>query len=629
MKVFHTMRYQISADRICMQNRKIADCAAPALAAAFCAGLFLYILLRIEPALYTIAQEPVFQANYRFFSEYLSYPGGMADYSAAFLMQFFLHPAAGSLIITGLLFAICCGTLLMLNTVGGHRSWYSTHLVPAALCMPLLCNYHHPLAVTVAYASAIWWFVLFVLFRKYQAVLRIPVFVIMAGTLYLYAGGAMLLFAALCVLFEAALRRSYVAAAAFGTLAAAIPLFCGKYLFLISLRDAFFHLLPFGIAGYNPPVMAAAPYALLPALLFLPAVLGVLKSRSEKAHTFSRAAVAAVPVLILGATLAVAAAVSFNQADHNALRLYLLTRNGDWDGIVKEVRKSRLDNRISNFAINRALGGTGRLSTDLFAWPQKFGDRALFLFGPPVPPFGPPDLDAFNFSCRCDLFFDLGLVNEAEQWGYESLTIRGETALVLKRLAQIHAVKGELAAGRACLAVLETIPGYSSWARAFRHKMADSSALAADSALLVVRSSMPTADYIRNSFRQPVFDLAKAISQNPRNRMAFEYCMASFLLQGNLRGIAWLAGRMPQFYPDVPRLYGEALAIMKAAGVSGLPAAADRIDRKTIEDYMAFNQILQNHGGDYRAAEKEILDNFPDSYWYYFFYRLRQKGAQQ
>ncbi len=610
-----------------MQNRKIAGYAAPALAAAFCAGLFLYILLRIEPALYTIAQEPVFQANSRFFSEYLSYPGGMADYCAAFLTQFFLHPAAGSLIIAGLLFAICWGTLLMLHAVGGRRSWYSAHLFPAALCMPLLSCYHHHLAITIAYAAAIWWFVLFGLFRKCGTLLRILVFVIMAGTLYFAAGGAMLLFALLCVLSEALLYRRFVAAVACGTLAAAIPFFCGRFLFLISLRDAFFYLLPIGIAGYNPPAMAAAPYALLPALLFLPAALGVLQGRSERARSLSRAAVAAVSVLALGATLAVTADVSFNQADHKSLRLYLLTRNGDWAGIVKEVRKSRLDNRISNFAINRALSGTGLLSTDLFAWPQKFSDRALFLFGPLGPPLGQPDQDAFNFPYRCDLFFDLGLVNEAEQWGYESLTIWGETALVLKRLAQIHAVKGELAAARACLAVLETIPGYSSWARAFRHTMADSSALAADSVLLVMRSSMPTADYIRNSSRWPVFDLAKAITQHPRNRMAFEYCMASFLLQGNLQGIAWLAGRIPQFYPDVPRLYGEALVIMKAAGSSGLPAAADRIDQKTIDDYIAFNQILQNHGGDFRAAEKEILDNFPNSYWYYFFYQLTQKGA--
>jgi hypothetical protein len=608
-----------------MQNRKIAGYAALAIAAAFCTGLFLYILLRIEPALYTIAQEPIFQANSRFFSEYLSYPGGMADYCAAFLTQFFLHPAAaGSLIIVGLLFAICCGTLLMLHAVGGYRPWYSAHVVPAALCMPLLGNYHHPLAITVAYAAAIWWFVLFGLFRKCGTVLRILVFVIMACTLYFAAAGAMMLFALLCVLSEAALHRRFVAAAACVALAVAISFFSGKFLFLISMHDAFFYLLPIGVAGYNPPAMAAVPYVILPMLLFLPAVRDRLQSApAASVRFFSRAAAVAVPVLVLGAALTVTAEVSFNQADHKSLRLYLLTMNGDWTGILKEVRKSRLDNRISNFAINRALSGTGLLATDLFAWPQNYGDRALFLFGPP----GKPNEDAFNFNYRCDLYFDLGLVNEAEQWGYESLTIRGETAHVLERLAQIHAVKGELAAARPCLAVLETMPGYSSWARGFRHTMADSSALAADSVLQRVRFSMPTVDYLRNSSRQPDFDLAKAIHQNPRNRMAFEYCMASFLLQGNLSGIAWLAGYIPQFYPDVPRLYGEALLIMKAAGRPGLPAAADRIDQKTIDDYIAFNQILQNHGGDYRAAEKEILDNFPNSFWYYFFYRLMQKGA--
>jgi len=45
----------------------------------FFLGFFLYIWLRINPALYNQRQDPVFLLDYSFFRGFLDYPGGKPD----------------------------------------------------------------------------------------------------------------------------------------------------------------------------------------------------------------------------------------------------------------------------------------------------------------------------------------------------------------------------------------------------------------------------------------------------------------------------------------------------------------------------------------------------------------------
>ncbi|MCC7262598.1 MAG: hypothetical protein IT369_08775, partial [Candidatus Latescibacteria bacterium] len=66
----------------------------------FFAVYYLYIYLQVDPRLLYQAQEPVFFQGWPFCREFLGYPGGVVEYLAALLSQFFCFPWAGALVIT-------------------------------------------------------------------------------------------------------------------------------------------------------------------------------------------------------------------------------------------------------------------------------------------------------------------------------------------------------------------------------------------------------------------------------------------------------------------------------------------------------------------------------------------------
>jgi hypothetical protein len=139
----------------------------------------------------------------------------------------------------------------------------------------------------------------------------------------------------------------------------------------------------------------------------------------------------------------------------------------------------------------------------------------------------------------------------------------------------------------------------------------------------MARRSMPTTDFIRKSCAQPCLDLEESVRQNPTNRMTFEYCMASYMLLGNLPKIMSITETLTRFeYPAIPRLYAEAMAMLVSVNYSALPAISNRMDQETMADYISFNLILKKYNGDFNAAQKEILDKYWNTFWYYCFYTL-------
>ncbi len=582
----------------------------------FAIAVFFYLRFRIDPSLYVIAQEPVFQCKVSFFADYLSFPGGIIEYLSAFLVQFFIYPSIGAAVIALLLFSIACGTLRLLRIVGVRQGRVTLSLFPVVFCLALQGNYSYPLSITVGYVLALWTSAAYL--GSWPSRFRLTAFLVLACALYYVAGGCMLLFALIICLHEILFKRRLLAGCICGIIAAVLPYVAAGFVFLISLHDAYLHTLP-----------SSAAFFALPALL---AVIAVRR-------LFARAAPEGAPVeekkswhsrlplsdIIAGsaliALLSAFVVPSRSRIDQISLRFLRMSGDGEWERIYHDYLKSSLKSRVMGFVFDEALYYGGGLPSDLFSMPQHFGDQVLLLYG--AKNTDPFNQDPFFFIYRSELYCRLGLVNEAEQWAYESIGLRGETAGALKRLALIHAAKGEIGAARICLSLLETMPLSSSWARQFRRKIADSSTAAADPEIRELRLSMPFVDYIRRMYSLPCVDLEATVRQNPHNRMAFEYCMAAYLLQGNIRKVASLADNLvPLGYPVIPRPYEEALVMLAASEPASLPAVAKAIDPRTITDYVSFNHILMNYHGDFKAAERELFDRFGGSYWYYCYHDL-------
>jgi hypothetical protein len=589
--------------------------------AVFFTGIFCYLWLRIDASLCFVAHEPFFSLSAGAIKEQLSYPGGMTDYIADFVTQFFTNPLVGAAIITLLLLCLSAASFALFRSVFGKIQIRSLHLYPAAFFAALHCNYHHPLSVTLSITLATALAALFERIKWVTLPAQLLLYLIFSCTLYFISGGgALLVFSLLTLLIAILTERKYLFAFFCAALAALIPLVSEEVLFLISLNDAYLHSLPLNFIHYKQPFIIVAAYLYAPVLLIVfPLLRGKFFLRAPALRVVS-------PILLLTVTAFVFLA-SYNRVDHLSLTFCRNTREGRWQEILEDFPKTWFNNRITNHAVTEALFYAGLLPTDLFSIPQSFGDRGLFLFENDNN--YSPQGDPFFCMYRCELFFKLGLVNEAQRWGYEALSANGETAWALKRIIQSHALRNETVAALTCLSILETSPLHRSWTRQFRHRLIDNTFLVSDPLITMISQSMPTTDFVCSSDRQPCIDIEELLLQHPVNRMAFEYCMASYLLQGNLPKVASVLSLFDLFgYPAVPRLYEEALAMLKHIPGMQLPGVAGRVSSQTLDDYDQFDLILEKYNGNFAAAQKEVTPDFWNTYWYYYLYTLPIAGRE-
>jgi hypothetical protein len=595
--------------------------------AFFFTGLFFYFWLRLDPSLHYVMQESGFQFTSRFLVEYISYPGGIVEGIASCLMQLFVYPAAGALIISALLFCLTLIGHLIVSLLIKTPSNNLLAFFPSAFCVMLHSNYDHLLSITIGYTVALLAFYGYSSAKLLRPLIRGAVFLIIGSLLYYCTAGNFLLYAVMCIVFESGYLRQYLPALFYLVGTILIPFFAQHFVFLVSLHDAYFSQLPFMKTGYSP---AASPYLLY---AFYPAAITIFAfARRFPINTFEQPGISrkinllrASPVFAAGfliAILTIASTTSFNRLNSSTLRTCLLCRERKWDNILDLAATSSLRNVYTSFAVGQALYFKGRLSTSLFNFPQSYGPYGLFLFF--NDPFSNETHDPFLYAYRCDLFSKIGLFNNAEQWGYESISTSGETPWMLQLLARIHAIKGEIDAANTCLAILETMPFQKKWAFEFRKRLR---CITTDSGLSNARISMPKNDYILQSIGQPFLDIERLFLQNPRNVMAREYLGASYLLNGNLRGIANLINyAVPDANGKLPPLYQEALLLFNALDTTaGKSFSYAGISDRTVYDFNDFNVIMENYSQDPVTKAKILTAKYGNTFWYYYLYALQGK----
>jgi hypothetical protein len=108
--------------------------------------------------------------------------------------------------------------------------------------------------------------------------------------------------------------------------------------------------------------------------------------------------------------------------------------------------------------------------------------------------------------------------------------------------------------------------------------------------------------------------------------MAFEYLMASSLLQRNLETVVEFLPQAANFsYPTMPPYFEEALVLYGAQhhgelteNPSGLFVHGRRISDSTAEKYHRFLALISQTGGHFDRAVPDIAREMPDSYFSYY-----------
>jgi hypothetical protein len=225
-----------------------------------------------------------------------------------------------------------------------------------------------------------------------------------------------------------------------------------------------------------------------------------------------------------------------------------------------------------------------------------------------------------------DAMYDLGRVNDAEFIAHETWEMVGAHPRVMKKLAFINIAKGQPEAAHAFLHALARDPVSAGWARAVLAALADDPTLAGDREVERLRRSrdVPDArDYLTEE--QTLLDLLQA---DGRNRMAFDYLMAHYLLTRQLGKFIEELPRLRDFGDArLPRHYEEALELYRrltlhAAEIPGYEVSPEARDR--LEEFFG---VLKAHGGDRESARLALVAQHRDSYPFY--YVFAQSGGDR
>ncbi len=641
---------------------RLGDATRTVLFFALC---YLYLWLIVKPCLIyscgTITNFPIFYRGWAFFQESMSRPGGLLRYASALLSQLFYYSWAGAIVITVQAWALSACTSWFLRAVGvpGAR-WL--RFVPALLVLATYARYTYHLPTIMGALAALFAACLYVslaggagnaecgmrnaesdpsstphsAFRTPHSI-GLAIFVVLSAVVYVVGAAAVLPFAALCAIYELLHRRRYGIGLAYLAFGAVAPYVGGVLLFGVSVIDAYTDVLPLSpqIHGRGTrEQMVAVVYA-----LYLVPIVGALvgglwrlvaglkkdaKAMPPEAHGRVRHAKPTKTLLPLlrrwmgapvvkgtiGSLLLLAAAgvVAFGSLDEREqvrLEVHWYACQKMWPEVLQAARRHPSDYFVMN-AVNRALWHTGRLTRDMFSYPQH--PDALLHTG---------DDRVLAYWNKFDTQIDLGLPSVADKHLTECMETFGEQPMILQRLAMVNMVKGSMDTARIYLGALSKTLFHGSWARDYLSRLETDPNLAGDREIQDLRTRCLRKDNTALFYAREEM-LAALAAQDNHNRMAFEYLMAWYMQTRQLDKFVQSIGRLGEFgYTAIPPLYQEALAIYayprnKAADYPISPEVRSRFEN--------FSRIFNRYKRDKAAAMAELADSYRNSYLFYYIY---------
>lgn len=216
-----------------------------------------------------------------------------------------------------------------------------------------------------------------------------------------------------------------------------------------------------------------------------------------------------------------------------------------------------------------------------------------------------------------DVLFDLGRINESEHMAHEALEVLGERPQTLKRLVYIQVLKGRPEAARRFLALLERSLLHGRWARRLLRQLEADPTLSAVPLVASRRKLMVVQDSDDKLDLETM--LEQLLERNRRNRMAFEYLMAHYLLTGQLDKMVANLHRFDGFdYPHLPRHCEEALAIyLETTGSQEPNLGRHKVRPEIRRRYHEFMERLRQFRGDTPAAFAALHPDFGATYFFY------------
>jgi hypothetical protein len=616
---------------------------------AFFVAVFFYVWLVIEPRFQYHSFSPIFFTSSQFFQDHLSYPGGLIDYTASFILQFFRFSWLGAFLTTALAATLYLATRFLLIRVG----WVTTTivpLIPSALLVLVQSEYRvscSPRVIGVVAAVSL--AAAFVLSSK-DSCWRGILFLALCWPIYLALGGVFLLFAFICILYETFAAKRWILSGSILAAAFLLPWVSARHVFVLSLRDAYLYLVPF--TGSMPGSWALKSLFLtVPLLMFVavfrqyflsatqtspvapstesPGLRPGLETKASRRTSATRSIKRPGPRISLKSRVAevlcgerlqwvshpglwltvFASLIAFDYSASAKLlaRIDYSAEQRDWPQVIKLGRNLHSPTPAAVHDINRALAHSGMLLDRMFEFPQRREWELWFNLN--------HSMDMNKLLKSSELLLEHGHVNRAERMAAESLELNGYSPETLQQLFLISVLKEQPKTGLPFLNLLSQTLWHRNWAEFYQRALEADPVLSNDVGLQKIRPLMVRQDYVGAIPDNVLMQIS--LRQNPENRLSFQYLMAFYLLSGQLEKLGQNLERVRTFpLPVLPRHLQEAIVLFEKSNPGAqLDLHGLAINPAIEERYQRFNEAAVRCTAE--TAPSLLAKEFGDSYWYY------------
>lgn len=554
-------------------------------------------------------QYQMFLFDIGYFLERIVLPGGLADYISEFLVQFYYMPVLGGAIIALLLMGIQAAVWGLMKQYGARHDFpgYLLSFLPSIALWCAMGDQNVLLSFVVALFGAL--VIGWIHNRFHNRLVKVVFELVSTALVYWFLGPVVFLYAALMIgdTLKNAKQKGNVFS---GIGYSAVILILTVAWILLTTQTLQYPLYRI-FAGLNyyryPGAISPLPFVVMVWAVVIP-FLGMIPCRQKSLQKLQQSKV----VIVLSYVLVIVASwfgikASFDEMTYDLIDYDFLVRTEQWDKIIEKAEKKPATTPLSVSCVNLALSQKGMLADRLFEFYQN-GGEGLF------PTF---TRDMISPVSAAEIFFRLGMVNDAERYMFEAqeaIPNYRKSARLTRRIIECEIINGNYKVAAKLLRRLQKMLFYRNWANQTMALLGNEKAINQHPIYGKLRKYREKKQDFLFSDREMDQMLGLLFLNDNHNRMAYEYLMCYELLQRDME-------KFVQYYPlgrfvgydHIPRTFQEILIGNWMKTHSDPRTIPYSVDAQNVNNTLNFIQLYMQNPKDPQLCQQPYVSNA----WYY------------
>ena len=566
-------------------------------------------------------QYQMFLFDTGYFLERIVLPGGLADYISEFLVQFYYMPVLGAAIIGLLLIGIQTAVWGLMKQYGAKHDFpgYLLSFLPSIALWCAMGDQNVLLSFVVALFGALvmgW-----IHNRFHNRLVKVVFELVSTAMVYWFLGPVVFLYAVLMIgdtLKNAQQKGSILSGIGYS---ACILVLTVAWILLSTqtLQYPMYRI----FAGLNyyryPGAVSPLPFIVMAWAVVIP-FLGMIPCRQKSLQKLQQSKV----VIVLSYVLVIVASwfgikASFDEMTYDLIDYDFLVRTEQWDKIIEKAEKKPATTPLSVSCVNLALSQKGVLADRLFEFYQN-GGEGLF------PTF---TRDMISPVSTAEIFFRLGMVNDAERYMFEAqeaIPNYRKSARLTRRIVECEIINGNYQVAAKLLRRLQKTLFYSNWANQTMALLGNEKAINQHPIYGKLRKYREKKQDFLFSDREMDQMLGLLFLNDNHNRMAYEYLMCYELLQRDME-------KFMQYYPlgrfvgydHIPRSFQEILIGNWMKTHSDPRTIPYSVDAQNVNNTLSFIQLYMQNPKDPQLSQQPYVSNA----WHYMVIQDKEEAKKE